>query len=359
MTDDSEKQASKDVPIRYKFSEQFLPVLSELGCSLLVSTYQASQLVSIGCHEGSLAVAMHKFDNVMGVAPSEDCLAVGARGMIWQMRPEHNRAASIPPAGAYDKCFLTRKSHVTGHIHVHEMIWVEGQLLVVNTLFSCLCTLDDNFSFVPVWKPNFITALKGEDRCHINGIAKDRGRARFVSMMAQSDTAGGWRENKNTTGLVMEIGSQTVVTQGLSMPHSPRVFNDALWVLNSGYGSLDRVDLGTGKREQIVTLPGYARGLSFHGNFAFIGLSKIRETAVFGGVPLAEYHDELRCGVVCVDLTKGESVAYFEFEDHVTEIFDVQVLSNTRNPHLVGPNFQLDSSAPVWVIPNDLSDPKA
>lgn len=350
----AEKQKELTREVNYTHSERFVGILQKLGCSLLVSTYQAGRLASIGVADGDLSMQLYSFENVMGVAYSPKKIAVGTRGVIWSLFDESDRAQHIPPVGKYDKCFLTRTAHVTGHIHVHEMVWVNSQLLVVNTLFSCLCTLDENFSFVPNWKPKFITELKGEDRCHLNGIAIEQGLARFVTMMAETNTGGGWRENKNTTGIVMEISSGAVVTRGLAMPHSPRVYQDKLWVLNSGYGSLDVVDLKTGVRQQVTSLPGYTRGLSFCEDYAFIGLSKIRETAVFGGVPLAEYRDKLKCGVVIVDLRAGEAVAYVEFTSAVEEIFDVQVVPNSRCVSIVGPHPQHDMTEPVWVVPNSL-----
>jgi len=36
----------------------------------------------------------------------------------------------------------------------------------------------------------------------------------------------------------------------------------------------------------VATLPGYTRGMAIIGSLAFVGLSKIRESAVFGGVPV-------------------------------------------------------------------------
>ena len=69
------------------------------------------------------------------------------------------------------------------------------------------------------------------------------------------------------------------VARGLAMPHSPRLHDGRLWVLDSGRGRLATVDAATGRVEPVAELPGYARGLAFAGPFAFVGLSRIRETA--------------------------------------------------------------------------------
>ena len=74
-------------------------------------------------------------------------------------------------------------------IHGHEMAWAGEELWIVNTLFSCLCTLRPEYSFVPRWKPPFISALAAEDRCHLNGLAVADGRPRYVTAQPLSGTS--------------------------------------------------------------------------------------------------------------------------------------------------------------------------
>jgi uncharacterized protein (TIGR03032 family) len=136
------------------------------------------------------------------------------------------------------------------------------------------------------------------------------------------------------------------------MPHSPRWHGGRLWVLNSGFGSLEVVDPAAGTRSVVALMPGYTRGLAFCGHYAFVGLSRIRETSTFGGVPIAEHREELRCGVVMVDLRSGQSIAYLEFETGVEEIFDVQVLSTARCASLTGPYPTRDDARDIWLVPS-------
>jgi len=103
--------------------------------------------------------------------------------------------------------------------------------------------------------------------------------------------------------------------------------------------------------QTVTELPGYARGLALHDRFAFVGLSKIRETSTFGGMPIADRRPELKCGVGVVDLTTGRLVAHLEFVTGVEEIFDVQVVPGARCPALSGPYPTLDSSKPIWTVP--------
>ena len=339
--------------IKFEHSRQFVPILRHLNASLLVSTYAAGKLAVVTAQERGLGLRFHNFEQAMGVAPAGPALVVGSKGQLWFLQSDPSMAPRVDPEQQHDACFLTRRSFFTGNIHVHELAWSDQTLWVVNTLFSCLCSLHDEFSFVPRWRPPFISKLAAEDRCHLNGLAMDAGEPKYVTAMAESDAAAGWRPTKATSGIVIDVPSGETVAGGFAMPHSPRMHQGRLWLLNSGAGSLVTVDPQSGTHETVVEMPGYTRGLAFCGQFAFVGLSRIRETAVFGGVPIAEKRAELRCGVVVVDLLSGQNVAYLQFLKGVEEIFDVQVLPGIRSPVLSGPYPDRDDAQPIWVVPNE------
>jgi uncharacterized protein (TIGR03032 family) len=221
---------------------------------------------------------------------------------------------------------------------------------VVNTRFSCLCTLDADHSFVPRWAPPFVTALAAEDRCHLNGFCLIDGRPAYATALGLTDAARGWRENKRNGGVLLSVPAGEAVVRGLSMPHSPRWYAGRLWLLESGAGGLGVADPATGTYRQVARLPGFTRGLDFFDRFAFVGLSQVRETAVFSGLPITE-QAERNCGVWVVDLTTGETVAFVRFEDAMQEIFAVQVLAGRRFPDLVNADPRL--VADTFVLPDD------
>jgi uncharacterized protein (TIGR03032 family) len=336
--------------VRFEHSNNLAPLLEHLGVTLLVSTYQAGKLVIVGARQGKPEFAFHSFERAMGVAVHPERIAVGAQTQIWVLRSAPDVAARLA-AKRQDACYLTRGSHFTGDIHVHEMAWAGDELWFVNTLFSCLCTLDDKFSFVPRWKPPFITALAAEDRCHLNGLALENGRPRYVTMLGETDAARGWRPNKASGGCLMDVTSNAVVARGFAMPHSPRVANGRLWLLDSGCGRLVTVDPKDGRLDTVVELPGYTRGLALTPEAAIVGLSRIRETSTFGGVPIAERRDELKCGVAIVELRTGRMAALLEFKSGVEEVFDVQLLAGLKRPVLSGPFAGQDGNEVIWTVP--------
>ncbi|MEM9137938.1 MAG: TIGR03032 family protein, partial [Cyanobacteria bacterium P01_F01_bin.42] len=292
------------------------------------------------------------FQKPMGIAATRDRLAIGSGASIWELHNVPGTAARLQPAGKHDACFIPRDIHITGDIDIHEMAWADRDLWFINTRFSCLCTLDKDYSFVPRWRPPFITAYDLRDRCHLNGLGLRDGKPKYVTALGATDTPSGWRNNKASGGILMDIDTNKVLLQGLSMPHSPRWYQGRLWVLESGKGSLAYLDDSTGKVVTVAELPGFTRGLEFFGNLAFVGLSQIRESAVFSGLPLTQTLTERICGVWIVNIETGETVAFLKFEEAVQEIFGIAVLPGIRfpevaewSPELMGTSYVLPDEA--------------
>jgi uncharacterized protein (TIGR03032 family) len=341
------------VPVTH--STTLVDVLREAGCCLLVSTYQAGSLLGIGTYGKGLVVSSSMFMRPMGIAVRRDAIAVGDAQAVWRLSHHPEVAAQIRPEGQFDSCYLPRVAIITRDVACHEVAWGtddggEETLWFVNTLFSCLATVDPTLGFVPRWAPPFITALEPEDRCHLNGVAMAEGQPAFATVMAQTDTAYGWRAEKATAGCVVDVRSGEVVSDQLCMPHSPRLHGGRLFVLDSGAGALDEVDLQTGKRTEIVVLPGFTRGLAFTKNLAVVGLSRIRDTAVFGGVPLAKHRSSLKCGLALVDIQAGATLATLELPPPVLEVSDVQLLPGSRCVTFGGDPGGPD--ADVWTLPS-------
>ena len=254
-------------------------LLAQLHISFIVSTYQAGKVILVrldgGLHADPNRPAINThfrtFHKPMGLALREQLLSIGGARTVWEFRDMPAVACKLEPAGQYDACYLPRRIHITGDIDIHEMAWADDDALwIVNTRFGCLCTLDPEHSFYPRWRPHFVTALAPEDRCHLNGLAMRDGRPKYITALGETDTPGGWRENKARGGILMDVESNQVLLRGLSMPHSPRWYQDQLWVLESGEGGLARVDLDTGRWETVIRLPGFTRGLDFVDPLAFI-----------------------------------------------------------------------------------------
>jgi uncharacterized protein (TIGR03032 family) len=345
--------APASATLRAAHSADFPALLRELDISLLVTTYQAGKLVIVRDEGDHLNAHFRAFPSPMGMALNGDRLAIGTKAQVWEFVNVPAVAAKLEPRGHHDACFMPRSSHVTGDIQIHEMAWGRGdELWVVNTRFSCLCTLDNSASFAPRWRPPFVSALEPSDRCHLNGLAMVDGRPRYVTALGETDAPAGWRPNKAAGGILVDVDTAEVVTRGLSMPHSPRWRDGRLWVCESGAGSLGHINLDNGKYESIVELPGFTRGLDFAGRFAFVGLSRVRESAVFSGIPITERltDDERTCGVCVIDMTTARIVALLRFHAGVEEVFAVTVLPGRRYPDLINEDETLLENS--FVVPD-------
>jgi hypothetical protein len=389
----SPAQPDEPSPLRSVHTTSFPAILNELGSSLAVTTYQAGKLVILRSDGGVINTHFRAFNKPMGLAVGRGRLAIGTAIDVWEFRNVPAVASKLKPPEKHDACFLPRSAHVTGDIQIHELAYVEAgsrergagsseqpatgdsplhaprsslptdtrhptpdtfrdELWFVNTRFSCLATHDPDHSFAPVWRPRFISQLTPDDRCHLNGIGLVDGRPRWVTALGETDTAGGWRENKKNGGILIDIDSNEVVARGLSMPHSPRWHAGRLWLLESGTGSLGYVDLKNGRYEPIVHLDGFTRGLEMIGNLALIGLSQVRETAVFSGIQITErlQETERTCGVWVVDIERGQVIAFLKFEEAVQEIFAVALLPGMRFPDLINDDAELVGSS--FVLPD-------
>jgi uncharacterized protein (TIGR03032 family) len=239
-----------------------------------------------------------------------------------------------------DRHYVPRVAHTTGDLDIHDIgVMADGRIVFVNTLFSCLAMLSPTQGFRLYWKPPFISKLAAEDRCHLNGMAMRDGAPAFVTATSRSDVVNGWRDRRAEGGTVVDVTTNAIVTDKLSMPHSPRWHEGRLWLLNSGTGHLGTVDIETGAFEPRVFCPGFLRGLAFHNGHAIVGLSLPRDGS-FSGLAL---DGELKkrdadpwCGVQIVNLASGDIVEWIRLEGGVSELFDIAVLPGVRWPAATG-----------------------
>jgi uncharacterized protein (TIGR03032 family) len=325
-------------PLTITCSRHFPHWLHEQRLSLAFTTYQTNRLFLIGLKpDGQLSAFERLFDRPMALYATPDRLYLSTRYQLWQFDN------ALPPGelyNGYDRLYVPHLSHTTGDLDIHDIALDQaGQVVFANTVYSCLAGLSDRYSFKPLWQPPFISRLAPEDRCHLNGLALVEGRPGYITAVSRSDVAAGWRERRRDGGCLVDVRRNELSLTGLSMPHSPRFYQDRLWLLHSGAGDFGYVDLDRGVFEPVTFCPGYLRGLAFHGQMAIAGLSKPRDR-LFSGLPLADRlaagDAEPRCGLLVIDLNTGVIAHWLQLEGIVTELYDVQVLPGVQRPMALG-----------------------
>jgi uncharacterized protein (TIGR03032 family) len=317
-------------------TSNFPDILRELGGCIILSTYQAGKLVILRPDGNSINTHFRTFNRPMGMAADRQRLMLGAMMEIIEFRNMPDVAKRLHDPPVHDSVYMARRGHITGHIDIHEMAWdADGAIWFVNTLFSCLCTLDTKSSFVPRWRPKFVSHYAPEDRCHLNGLAMRNGIPRYVTALGETNAREGWRANKRNGGVLIDVTTNRVITRGLSMPHSPRWYDNRLWVLESGRGALCTVDVKTGERTDVARVPGFCRGIDFIGPVAFIGLSQLRGTTPFTDIPITDDNSDRLSGVWVVHIGTGKTIAFLKFTGGVQEIFAVQAVPGVLFPEIV------------------------
>ncbi len=318
---------------RCNHTSNFPSILKNLNASILISTYQSKKLITLSERENKLDANFIEFDRPMGMYTADNKIWAGFGHTIWEFTNLENAVSKIDEKKVYDACYLPMNINITGSIDIHEMEYCQDNLYFINTSFSCLCIADHSNSFKPIWKPPFISLLQPLDKCHLNGFCTRDNEPRYVTLLGQSDQALGWREKKVNGGMLMDITNNEILATNLSMPHSPRWYKNKLWFLESGKGLLSYLDLDAKKITEVAKVPGFTRGIQFVGDFAFIGLSKIRESAMFSGLEITKLNKRV-CGVWVVNIVSGETVSFVEFTQGIDEIFSVCIVPH-KNPKIL------------------------
>jgi len=332
--------------VEYSLSAGIIGRLHAMKAALAFTSYQSGLLYMLGASlQGKPQLHQSGMPKPMGLCadgPGRLVLSTGA--LIVRLEDVLEPGQSINQT--YDACFVPRAQFLTGQLDAHDVgVDADGEIVFVNTRYNCLSRLSRKHSFAPFWKPHFISDIVDEDRCHLNGLAMRDGRPAFVTAVSRSDTIDGWRDRRADGGVVIDVESNRVICEGLSMPHSPRWHDGRLWLLNSGTGELGFVEMGDGEGamgrfKPVAFCPGFVRGLTFHGDLAFVGLSRPRYKR-FEGLDLdrrlTEADSEPWCGVQVIDTGKGNCVDWFRIDGEVGELYDVELVHGFTCPMTVSP----------------------
>lgn len=337
----TETDKKPEVKFGVDLSRGFTGWLARQNASLAVTTYQVGKLIMFGTSEDQAFWTYNRnIGRCLGMTSDRDGFWVTSDTQLFYFK--NLLAPGEKGPNETDALYAPRMSYFTGDLDIHDLaIDGEGGLKFVNTLFNCVSEPSTTHSFAPIWKPDFISRLAAEDRCHLNGLAMVDGKPKYATAVGRSDVFDGWRNQRTDGGVVIDIDTGEIVCSGLSMPHSPRWYKGKLWLNNSGTGEFGYVDLKTRSFVSIAFCPGYLRGLDFIEDVAVVGLSQPRDNKTFAGLPIDETLSKNkaapRCGLCFVDLKSGDIIHSLFIEGLVTELYDVVVLKGVKKPSLIGP----------------------
>jgi uncharacterized protein (TIGR03032 family) len=322
------------------YSKNIPSLLRTLNCSLAISTYQAGKVILISPDmEDKLVQLPRNFDKAMGISIHGKRMAVATRDKVHVLANNPDLAPSYPKkTGRYDAIFLPRTTYYTGMVDMHDIHLTSSKLYAINTSFSCLVELNDNYSWNPIWKPAQIDALASEDRCHLNGLAVDEDEnPAYATSLGNGNTLQSWRKMIPGGGRLYDLQADKTLLKDLQMPHSPRIYSQRLFFLESARGLVQEFDRRKNRVSTIAQIPAFLRGLAIYKDFIFVGKSQLRSTSkIFNQLELAK--NDIVPGVTIIHLPSGKIVGDINYLSSVEEIYDIQVLPGTLRPNVINPS---------------------
>ncbi len=329
-------QTQPPAPFSCQYTPNLPELLTQLGCTIALTTYQAGKVIFISAKdEDNLVQLPRTFKKAMGLAIDGDKMGVATQSEIIILKNDKRLAPTYPKSpNKYDALYMPRATYYTGQVDIHDIDWGKDGLWGVNTSFSCLCLVDEEYSFTPKWRPHFISDLASEDRCHLNGLAMENGQPKYVSALGTGNTKQSWRDNIVKGGIIMDVASNEIAIEGLPMPHSPRLYDGELYLLTSATGDVVIANPEDGTFRTLINLKGFVRGMAKIGDYLFVGHSKLRQnSSTFRQLDIAKLSNQ--SGFDVIHIPTATNVAQLRYLASVDEIYDVQILPNIIRPGIV------------------------
>ena len=261
-------------------------VLERTGLTLFVTREYEHLVLALSCPGGRRRVSYLRLPHPSGMAvdPAANRLHVASTrnpNVVFTFAPCTGLVGGRALDETRGQLLPVRAHYLPGCVYTHDIALIGGRLHANAVGMNAVVRLEDGGGFSPVWWPRCIDSADGprfeRNYLQMNSIAAGRTVADSffsASVEAPSRRRPGhlnWAVDRR--GVVFSGRTREVVGRGLTRPHSARLRNGEVWVDNSGYGELGRV-VG-GKFEPVLKLPGWTRGLFFHGDLAFVGTSRV------------------------------------------------------------------------------------
>ena len=309
--------------------------LERLGATLFVTREYEHLVIALSAVKGRPRMTFFPMPHPSGLAVDREARKVYIAStrnpnQIYAFRPVtrlvERSDVKLPPVDG-SPLMPVSAAYYPGSLYIHDLAMVGGKLHANAVGHNAVVHLADGNHFERVWWPKCIE-VKGApvfSRNHIqlNSIAAGKTlRASFYS--ASSDRIERLRPGHlnypvDGRGVIFSGATREPVCTGLTRPHSARLGKDGeIWVDNSGYGEVGRVE--GGRLEVVRRLPGWTRGLCLIGDVAIVGTSRI--------IPkFARYAPGLDaassiCGIHAISCATGELLGSLEWP-YGNQIFSI------------------------------------
>jgi uncharacterized protein (TIGR03032 family) len=277
--------------LRFQIRGPFWEILEEMGQTLIVTREYEHLVVALSVVNGRPRVSYLHLPHPNGLAIDPERREL----FIASTRNPNMVFAFAPCAGEFDRIgsrerkrpdpetslLPVRSRYLPGCLYLHDLAWIDGELYANAVGLNAVVHLPENGGFEPAWWPKCFDSERGprfeRNYLQLNSIAAGPTlSASYFSASAEMPSArrpGHLNFPVDRRGIIFSGATRGVVCRGLTRPHSARLHAGEIWVDNSGYGEVGRVV--SGQYEALARLPGWTRGLYFHGNKIFVGTSRV------------------------------------------------------------------------------------
>lgn len=330
---------SAPAPLAVSHSDGFGRWLSDHDLSIAFTTAPAGRIVFAGLEPaGRVSLFERPLDNATALWARGDTLLTATDFQIWRF---DNALAEGEVADGYDRLYVPQAAYTTGDVGAGDLALARnGAIVFACRLFNCLAVASEAFSFAPLWRPVFISDLVPEDRCHVSGMTLVDGAPRAVTVTARVDAAGGWKADVVGGGAVIDVRTDAIVADGLSMPAAPRFHGERLWLLDAATGWLGFIHPQNRTFERVTFCPGLPRALDMRGDYAVCAVAPDTGLAGVGALPvddmLARHAIPPQCAILVVDTRTGQVAEWLQIDSGADDIPGLALLPGVRRPAAIG-----------------------
>lgn len=278
--------------LKYEVTGDWWNVLDSLEITLLVSREYEHLLLAVS-HFDAPIVSYMPMPHPSGIAVDRNSATVYLAStrnpnQVFDLMPVNRCTKRLDAADCEieDKPLVpVRSRFFPGCLYIHDLAFVEDNLYANAVGQNAVVRLNADGSYKRVWWPKCIETkdgpVFGQNFIQLNSIAVSTS-IKDAYFSASSEKISSRRPgHKNypvdKQGVIFSARTRQPVVRGLTRPHSARLESstgsERLWVDNSGYGELGRVE--DGKFISVTRLPGWTRGLAFCQKVAFVGTSRV------------------------------------------------------------------------------------
>ena len=301
--------------LRYRTTGAWWDTLESAGITLLVTREYEHLVIALSVVRGKplvsylplphpSGIAVDRRRNVVHVASTRnpnqiyDLVPVNDTLPRFDVRHRRMRPTLMP----------ARARMFPGSLYMHDLAFVGNQLHANAVGHNAVVRIGES-GFEYAWWPRCVERANGvlveQNHLQLNSIAAGRSlRSSYFS--ASTDRVSRLRPGHakfpvDRRGVVFSGATREPIAFGLTRPHSARLRNGTVWLLNSGYGEYGYIEDGAFRT--VATLPGWTRGLCVHRHVAFAGTSRVlpRFRQYAPGLKV----DRAVCGVQAIDADSG------------------------------------------------------